>query len=327
MRKLLITGMIGALLLWSLSGPAMAGKLIEQGVLYEVIFAAGRTVSPDVPYVPTPRGVVAAMLEMAAVDENDLLYDLGSGDGRIVITAAKERGARGVGIDIDPERIQESLRNAASANVSDRVEFLEQDLFETDLSRATVVTLYLLPSINLELRPKLLRELKPGTRVVSHAFAMGEWEPDQSVLVEGDRIFYWVIPANVSGTWEWRTADQDPEGHYRLELDQSFQEVRGILVGGNDSMPIENAELSGDRLSFTVVQNIKGRKVPVRYEGRAQGDTMEGRRIADTGQPESAAVWQAQRDPDTVAVLDGGSALILSRGNTDSLSLPAMPVG
>ena len=149
----------------------------------------------DVPYVPTPQTVVDAMLSMAAVTKDDVVYDLGCGDGRIIITAAKKHGARGVGIDIDPDRIKEANANAKLAGVSDRVKFIEQDLFQTDFKEASIVTLYLLPDINLKLRPKLLSELKPGTRVVSHSFDMGDWKPDKTETVNGDRrIFFWIIP-------------------------------------------------------------------------------------------------------------------------------------
>lgn len=149
----------------------------------------------DVPYVPTPQSVVDAMLSVAAVNKDDVVYDLGCGDGRIVITAAKKYGARGVGVDIDPDRIQEANANAKTAGVSDRVKFIEQDLFKTDFKEASVVTLYLLPDINLKLRPKLLSELKPGTRIVSHAFDMGDWKPDKTETVEGNRtIYFWIVP-------------------------------------------------------------------------------------------------------------------------------------
>jgi SAM-dependent methyltransferase len=152
--------------------------------------------TPDVPYVPTPDEVVAEMLKMANVSKNDVVYDLGCGDGRIVIAAAQKYGARGVGVDIDPERVKEAQENAKKAGVTDRVKFLEQDLFETDLSQATVVTLYLLPAVNLKLRPKLFKELKPGSRVVSHSFDMGDWKPDQTAEVSGRKIYFWVIPKN-----------------------------------------------------------------------------------------------------------------------------------
>jgi Methyltransferase domain len=142
-------------------------------------------VEKDVPYVPTPTPVVNEMLRIANVKKNDVLYDLGSGDGRIVITAAQKFGTRGVGIDIDPQRIKEANQNAKKAGVTDRVQFRQQNLFETDFSNATVVTLYLLPDINLRLRPRLLSQLKPGTRIVSHAFDMGDWKPQRVVKVGG----------------------------------------------------------------------------------------------------------------------------------------------
>lgn len=151
----------------------------------------------DVPYVPTPQPVVDGMLQVAKVGKNDVLYDLGSGDGRIVNTAAQKFGTRGVGIDINPERIKEANENANKAGVTDRVRFVQQDLFNTDFSEATVVTLYLLPEINAKLRPKLLSELKPGTRIVSHAFDMGDWKPQQTLNVEGKTIYYWVVPEKV----------------------------------------------------------------------------------------------------------------------------------
>ncbi|MHC0062713.1 class I SAM-dependent methyltransferase [Nostoc sp. UIC 10890] len=151
----------------------------------------------DVPYVPTPQPVVDAMLKVAKVGKNDVLYDLGSGDGRIVNTAAQKFGTRGVGIDINPERIQEANDNAQKAGVTDRVKFVQQDLFTTDFSEATVVTLYLLPEVNAKLRPKLLSELKPGTRIVSHAFDMGDWKPEQTLTVDGKTIYYWVVPEQV----------------------------------------------------------------------------------------------------------------------------------
>jgi ribosomal protein L11 methylase PrmA len=140
--------------------------------------------------------VVNEVLRLANVQSDDVIYDLGSGDGRIVISTAQQYGTRGIGIDIDPQRIQEANENAQKAEVSDRVQFLQQDLFEADFRNATVVTLYLLPELNVKLRPKLLRELKPGTRIVSHAFDMGEWEADETVEVDGKTVYYWVVPEN-----------------------------------------------------------------------------------------------------------------------------------
>lgn len=154
-------------------------------------------VETDVPYVPTSERVVEAMLDMAAVSEDDVVYDLGSGDGRIVITAAESYGARGVGIEIDPQRVAEARASARYAGVGDQVEIRQGDLFEADLSDATVVTLYLLPSVNLELRPKLFEELEPGTRIVSHDFDMGDWEPERTVEVGNNTVYLWRIPEEV----------------------------------------------------------------------------------------------------------------------------------
>jgi SAM-dependent methyltransferase len=152
------------------------------------------TRGPDVIFVPTPEEVVDTMMKMAAVTAKDIVYDLGCGDGRIVITAAQKYGARGVGIDIDPERIKEANANAKTAGVTGRVKFVRADLFESDISEATVVTLYLLTDLNLKLRPKLMKDLNPGTRVVSHAFNMGDWKPEKQASIRGTTVYLWRIP-------------------------------------------------------------------------------------------------------------------------------------
>ena len=148
----------------------------------------------DVPFVPTPEKVVDGMLELAKVGPKDVVYDLGSGDGRIIIAAAKKHGARGVGIDIDPQRVKEARDNARRAGVADLVEFREGDLFKADISEASVITIYLLSAVNMQLRPKLLAELKPGTRVVSHAFDMGDWKPAATQKIGSSTVYYWVVP-------------------------------------------------------------------------------------------------------------------------------------
>jgi SAM-dependent methyltransferase len=168
------------------SGPSGTVTQPEAGTPYR---------QPDVIYVPTPRAVIDEMLRIAKVRADDVIYDLGCGDGRIVITAAQEYGARGIGIDIDPQRIREANENAQQAGVTDRVRFLNEDLFEADISQATIVTLYLLESLNEKLRPKLLRELRPGTRIVSHDFKMGDWEPEQAIEMNGHRVYFWTVPA------------------------------------------------------------------------------------------------------------------------------------
>ena len=174
--------LVTAVVLGAIAAPASAGQVVP------------RLRPPDVRFVPTPQNVVEAMLEMARVTSTDVVYDLGSGDGRIPITAAKKYGARGVGIEIDPFYLRDAIDNRAKAGVVDRVTFLNQDLFDADISDATVVTLFLLPRLNLRLLPKLKRELKPGTRIVSHQFTMGEaWPPEQSQEINGLMIYLWTV--------------------------------------------------------------------------------------------------------------------------------------
>jgi len=187
----------------------------------------------DVPYVPTDERVVQKLLKLGAVDSSDLLFDLGSGDGRIVVQAALEFGARGVGVEMDPGRVAEASAYAAQMGVDDRVEFFEEDLFLTDFSRATVVTLYLLHSANLDLRPRLLGELRPGARVLSHAFDMGEWRPDQRINHSGINLYMWVIPARVGGSWYWQGSDGQ---EFLVELEQTYQRIRGrAWINGQDA--------------------------------------------------------------------------------------------
>jgi SAM-dependent methyltransferase len=198
-RFVCVVAVLVAGIAWAADGPALLGAAPTSVTAADTSGGAGQAVAaqkrtPDVIFVPTPTEVVEAMLKAAKVTKNDVVYDLGCGDGRIVITAAKEYGARGIGIDIDPQRISEARANAEKAGVTGRVKFLEQDLFETDFHEATVVTLYLLPSLNLKLRPKLLKELKPGTRIVSHAFDMGDWKPEQEIDVDGRTVYLWIVP-------------------------------------------------------------------------------------------------------------------------------------
>jgi ribosomal protein L11 methylase PrmA len=173
--------------------------LLLLGVNLTLVIAQEKELrEPDVHFVPTPQTVVDGMLKLANVRRGDVVYDLGCGDGRLVITAAKEFGARAVGIDINPERITESLEKAREARVTDRVDFRNEDLFEADIKEATVVTLYLLQSLNVKLRPKLWKELKPGTRVVSNTFDMGNWQPQEQIEVDGRTVYLWTIPANAA---------------------------------------------------------------------------------------------------------------------------------
>lgn len=198
----------------------------------------------EVPYVQTPRPVVTAMLDLAEVGPADYLIDLGSGDGRIAIMAA-QRGARALGVDLDPDRVAEATNAAQIAQVQTRALFRRQDLFETPLREANVVTLYLLPRVNMRLRPRLLTELRPGARVVSHNFTMGDWRPDATREIGASHVYFWVVPAAAEGSWAFASADGTPR---RLELEQRFQDVSGHL----DGTPLRDVSLRGRHLRFTV---------------------------------------------------------------------------
>jgi SAM-dependent methyltransferase len=217
----------------------------------------------DVIWVPTPQSLVDEMLDIAKVTSRDYVIDLGSGDGRTVIAAAK-RGARAQGIEYNPDMVALSQRNAVKEGVSERVSFIQADLFESDFSKATVITMFLLPDINLKLRPKIL-DLKPGTRVVSNTFTMGEWAADNTVTTKENCIAYctaylWIVPAKVAGTWQL--------GDGALNLMQAFQNVSGSLRRGNNTIPLANGKLHGDQVIF----NANG----VLYTGRVNDNSMEG---------------------------------------------------
>lgn len=267
---------------------------------------------PEVPFVPTPEAVVMEMLKITHVGKDDILYDLGCGDGRIVITAAKEFGCRGVGIDIDPQRIRESQANAIEAGVSDKVQFIQMDLFEAEISEATVVTLYLLTEVNLRLRPKLLRELSPGTKVASHEFSMGEWDPDAttSVKTEDDywqdypennwsthNVYLWIIPGNVTGTWNLTIPDISEMKNLSLQFDQEFQTVRGKAIEGKRSIPIsiKDGKIDGNVLQFTLERKFKGQTEKMHFEGKVQGDTMQGTLNIEGRRGKEKIKWKSKR--------------------------------
>jgi SAM-dependent methyltransferase len=256
-----------------------------------------QTRGPDVQYVPTPENVVDEMLRLPNVTKDDVIYDLGCGDGRLVITAAKRFGARGVGIDIDPQRISESRDNARQAGVTDRVVFLEQDLFEADIRQATIVTLYLLPKLNVQLRPKLLRDLQPGTRVVSHDFDMAEWQPDQTVRVPGasrpHAVYYWVIPADVSGVWHVHVPAGTGVRDYVLRLQQQYQEVRGTIDAEGHDIPLTDVTLVGDRLRFIANTDEQGQ---MSFDGRVNTNLMHGRVEIQRGPLKGQLDWTSQRE-------------------------------
>jgi hypothetical protein len=230
----------------------------------------------DVVWVPTPQATVDTMLNMAKVTPQDYLIDLGSGDGRTVITAAK-RGARALGIEYNPEMVDLSKRNAAQEGVTDRATFMKADLFESDFSKATVISMFLLPSINMKLRPTIL-DLKPGTRIVSNTFDMEDWTPDETVHVTEDceswcTALLWIVPAKVDGTWRL------PQGE--LAITQSFQMISGTLASGGSSTPI-SGKLRGDEITFTAGT--------AQYTGHVNGSTMEGTVTGGNG-----GSWKATR--------------------------------
>ena len=221
----------------------------------------------DVIWVPTPQALVDKMMEMAKVTPSDYVMDLGSGDGRTVITAAK-RGARATGIEYNPDMVELSKRNAAKEGVGEKAHFMKADLFESDFSQATVITMFLLPDINLRLRPKIL-DMKPGTRIVSNTFDMGDWTPDEiAQSVDGCTSYckanFWIVPAKVQGTWKL------PQGE--LTLEQKYQMLTGTLKTGNNSVPISNAKMIGDQITFTAGGT--------QYTGKVNGNTIDGNIIA-----------------------------------------------
>lgn len=249
----------------TMSGSAIAQQLNKQFEPY-----SGQP-GKDVVWVPTQQSLVDRMLDMAKVTPKDFLVDLGSGDGRTVITAAK-RGVRAQGVEFNADMVALSRRNAQAAGVADKATFVQGDIFKTDFSKATVITLFLLPDLNVRLRPQLLN-MAPGTRVVSNSFDMGDWTPDQEVSATTEcssycRAMLWIIPAKVAGTW------QTPQGD--LTLSQTYQMLTGSLKGA----PIANGKMRGDEISFTVGSNT--------YRGRVTGNRIEGT-TSDGGK------WQATR--------------------------------
>lgn len=231
----------------------------------------------DVIWVPTPDSLIEAMLDLTKVTPEDNVIDLGSGDGRIVIAAAK-RGARAVGFEFNPDMVALSRKNAEKAGVSDKALFVNADIFESDFSKATVLTMYLLPHLNLKLRPAVLN-LKPGTRVVSHAFNMGEWNPDQTIELEGRTAYLWIVPANVDGAW----VCQLPSGRAELRLTQQFQSAQGTLKVNGQEFTLSDVKLQGSQISF-----VAGK---YSYSAVANASKIEGSATGD-GREEK---WSAER--------------------------------
>ena len=255
-------------------------------------------VKPDIHYVPTPQQLVDVMLLMADVKKGELLYDLGSGDGRLVITAAKNHGARGIGIDIDPERIAEAKNNAAAAGVEDKVEFRQADLFKSNFSDANVVTLYLLNELNVRLRPQLFRQLRPGTRIVSHAFNMGDWDADQdrTVKIKGSEYnaYFWMMPANMSGRWKVSGGKNRKGLPETVVVEQTFQ--RFSVRGDAGGEPIGEGRVHGTEFNLTL--RGAGGGGGLEFTGTIEGNTIKASGSGKAGN------WTAEREAGTEKPID-----------------------
>lgn len=238
----------------------------------------------DVIWVPTPDEVVDRMLRMAQVTPNDLVFDLGAGDGKIAIAAAKKFGARSVGIEYNPEMAKHAQGNVEKAGVAGRARIVNGDIFATDFSQATVVTMYLLPALNLKLRPTIL-SMRPGTRVVSHSFTMEDWEADEISSMDGRRAYFWLVPANVNGGWTFESGGEKSE----LAFEQRFQKIEGTVGLGHTQGGLRDARLRGANISFSYVDN---NGVKRDHTGRVTGGKMEGSFRADNG---SEGRWSATK--------------------------------
>jgi len=249
----------------------------------------------DVPYVPTPMKVVDAMLGLASVGPDDYLIDLGSGDGRISIRAATRFGTPGMGVDLDDNLVDMARADAQKQGVAGKVTFAARNLFDTDLSRATVITAYLLHSVNLRLRPMLFEQLKPGTRIVTHDFDFGDWQPDRKITIDvpdkaygppRSDIMLWVVPANVAGAWRWSLPG---DATYEARLEQKFQVAAGTVMAQGRALRLGEVQVRGDKVSFTVTAETGVQ----RYDGRIDGNSISGEVVLRSG--ERAQPWRAQR--------------------------------
>ncbi len=276
-------------------------------VLFSIVFFSlpgfGDEEQPnlDVPFEGTHPDVVRTMLDLAEVDSSDTIYDLGCGDGRIVIMAARKYGVRrGIGFDIDPQRLKEANFLKKAYGLSDGISFVNKDIFVADFSDATVITLYLLDWLNLQLRPRLLMELRPGTRIVSHAFDMSDWDPDRLLehkKARKNRVMKWVIPAAVGGTWRWESKIGKQLLKNTLQLKQKFQFVNGFLIdsSGNKTFEIENTKLNGSRILFSADSSVGGRSIPVEYRGEIDGDMIKGTQVWKIKPFAGTYPWTAKR--------------------------------
>jgi len=258
----------------------------------------------DVPFEPTHPAVVEAMLNLADIHSKDILYDLGCGDGRIVVSAVKKFGISGVGIDIDPQRIAEANENAQIAGVANKVQFITGDLMNFKIDQATVVTLYLLERINLQLRPKLFQQLKPGTRVISHAFDMGIWEADTIIThskARNRKMFYWLIPAPVGGDWYWTMDIPQKNTRWKIRFDQEFQGTTFKIDTPQETSLVSDVKLRGDNISFAAEFMMEDSATTVVFEGKVHKDTIKGTQKWENGKWAGLYPWRAICKPIDIA--------------------------
>lgn len=265
--------------LFSSSAAALAMSLSTMSGFIEEQFEA-------IPYIPTPNSTVDRMLQLAEVGPGDLVLDMGSGDGRIVIAAA-QLGARGRGVEINTDLIERSQRNAERAKVSHLTEFRNEDMFETPLKDVSVLTLYVLTQSNLRLRPRILNEMRPGSRVISHQFGMQDWEPDHFERYGLNRLFLWYVPARVGGRWNFESDDD----HFTLQISQTFQQIRGTARFEDGTFPVQNARLKGAEIEFEIDRG--GGRTPLHFSGLVGENTIT---------PRGSAKWQAKREGPAQAI-------------------------
>ena len=259
-------------------------------------FSAEARTHFDVPYVPTPQVTVDEMLRLGGVGPGDFILDLGSGDGRIVVTAAQKFGARGMGVDLDPHLIYQSEERARAAGVEDRAKFVQQDLFKTDLRQATVITMYLLPGVVRKLRPHLLA-LKPGTRIVSHDFDLEDWKPDRMTTIRKN-VMLWIVPAPVAGRWQVRVPLPPIERQLEFELTQRYQEIGAHSRLNGIPAQVWEPKIEGERISFVVVDSSdRENEATLYFSGRVDGDIMEGEVVQGVGASRVTSRWRAVRAP------------------------------
>jgi SAM-dependent methyltransferase len=264
------------------------------GVLAVPFSSAQQAPHIIVPFVPTPQVTVDEMLRAANVGPKDFVLDLGSGDGRIVITAAKKFGARALGVDLDETLVYQSEESARQAGVSERAKFLQQDIFKTDLAQASVISMYLLPAVVRRLRPSLL-QLKPGTRIVSHDFDMEDWKPDYKTYIRKN-VFLWIVPAQVAGRWQASLAMPPIERQLELTMTQRFQEVSVHARLNGVPTQVWEEKLEGDRFSFVIVDSAdRENEAMLYFDGRVAGDVLDGTLVRGVGSERVAVKWRAVR--------------------------------